>query len=137
MARGRKSAASLTVMPVIPGVGRPKPPRHLDALERQVWRAIVDALPAHWLDAAGCLILRRAVTQAVTAERHEVKLRALRASGEDDVELVRQHAAAARSLGQLLTLLRATPRARMVPRAAGPQVENAPKTRPWEVKARG
>ena len=37
MARGRKSeASSLTVVPMVPGQGRPKPPAGLDKLERRI-----------------------------------------------------------------------------------------------------
>jgi hypothetical protein len=56
MPRGRKSAASLLVIPVLPRRGRPEPPADLDALEQRVWREVVDALPGHWLDSAGCLV---------------------------------------------------------------------------------
>ena len=58
MARGRKSEASLTVVALLPGQGRPPAPRDLDRRERRVWRAVVDALPAHWLDPAGQQALR-------------------------------------------------------------------------------
>ncbi len=46
--RGRKSAASLTVVPF---VEQPKPdaPKHLSAEQKQIWRDIVDAMvPSHF-----------------------------------------------------------------------------------------
>ena len=86
MARGRKSEASLTVVPLLPGQGRPPAPRDLDRRERRVWRAVVGALPAHWLDLAGQQVLRRLVAQAVICERREVRLRELRAQGQDGSE---------------------------------------------------
>ena len=86
MARGRKSEASLTVVPLLPGQGRPPAPRDLDRRERRVWRAVVGALPAHWLDPAGQQVLRRLVAQAVIAERREARLRELRAQGQDGSE---------------------------------------------------
>src|SRR5215831_11320853 len=64
MPRGRKSAASLSVVPVLPGRGRPEPPTDLDILEQRIWHEVVDALPGHWLDTAGQLILRRLAAQA-------------------------------------------------------------------------
>ena len=141
MARGRKSEASLTVVPLLPGQGRPPAPRDLDRRERRVWRAVVGALPAHWLDPAGQQVLRRLVAQAVICERREVRLRELRAQGQDGSEeadaLAALHSASAKTLGQLLGLLRATPRSRVVSRDAGPKVEEAPKSRPWEIQARG
>jgi hypothetical protein len=71
---------------------------------------VVGALPAHWLDPAGQQVLRRLVAQAVICERREARLRELRAQGQDGSE---------------------------VSRDAGPKVDEAPKSRPWEIQARG
>jgi hypothetical protein len=140
MPRGRKSAASLAVVPLVPGQGRPQPPDNLDALEKQIWRDVVDALPAQWLDLAGQLVLRRLVAQAAISERREARLRQLRAldqdGGEDADALAALHGVSAKTVAYLLGQLRATPRSRMVSRTAGPQFEQAPKSRPWEIKAR-
>ena len=140
MPRGRKSGASLSVVPLVPGQGRPEPPASLDSLEKQIWRDVVDALPAHWLDPASQLILRRLVAQAAISERREARLRQLRAQDQDGGEeadaLAALHGVSAKTVAYLLGQLRATPRSRIVPRAAGPQFEQAPKLRPWEIKAR-
>ena len=139
MPRGRQSAAALSVVPLIPGQGRPPPPAGLDRLERRIWRDVVDALPAHWLDPAAQLVLRRLVAQAAIAERREARLRQLRAQGKDDGEdadtLAALHGVSAKIVAYLLGQLRATPRSRMVSRAAGPEVEGAPKFRPWDIRA--
>ena len=141
MPRGRKSAASLSVVPIVPGEGRPEPPDSLDALEQQIWRDVVDALPAHWLDAAGQLILRRLIAQAAISDRREVRLRQLRAQGQDGGEeadeLAALHGVSAKTVAYLLGQLRATPRSRIVARAAGPQFEQVSRLRPWEIKAGG
>jgi hypothetical protein len=138
--RGRKSASSLSVVPVVPGQGRAEPPASLDTLERRIWRDVVDALPAHWLDLAGQLILRRLVAQAAIAERREARLRQLRAqdrdSGEDADAIASLHGVSAKTIAYLLSQLRATPRSRIVSRSAGPQFDQAPKSRPWEIRAR-
>ena len=140
MPRGRKPAASLSVVPLVPGQGRPEPPASLDALERQIWRDVVNALPAHWLDLAGQLLLRRLVAQAAISERREARLRQLRAQDEDGGEdadaLAASHGVSSKTMAYLLGQLRATPRSRMVARAAGPPFEQTPKSRPWEIKAR-
>ena len=140
MPRGRKSAASPSVVPLVPGQGRPEPPASLDPLEKQIWRDVVDALPAHWLDLAGQIILRRLVAQAAISERREARLRLMRAreedGGEDADALAALHGVSAKTVAYLLGQLRATPRSRIVSRAAGPEVEHAPKFRPWEIKAR-
>jgi hypothetical protein len=102
---------------------------------------LVGALPAHWLDPAGQQVLRRLVAQAVICERREVRLRELRAQGQDGSEeadaLAAAHSATAKTVAYLLTQLRATPRSRVVSRDAGPKVEETPQARPWEIQARG
>ena len=136
MARGRKSGISLAVVPpVLPGE-RPAPPAELDAIEERIWRAIVGALPPTWLDAAAQQILVRAVAQAAVCEGQEAKLRALRSQENPDTDaigaLAAQHAAAGKNLSHMLGVLRATPRARMVPRGASRQIAQVPRVRPWE-----
>jgi hypothetical protein len=56
--------------------------------------------------------------------------------GEDADALAALHGVSAKTVAYLLGQLRATPRSRVVSRAAGPQIEQAPKLRPWEIKAR-
>jgi hypothetical protein len=136
----RKSAASLTVIPCVPGRGRPEPPADLDELESRIWHEVIDALPSHWCDSASRIILRRAVAQAAVAERQEARLRQLRAQDPDDketAELAAQHGIIAKNVCHLLTQLRATPRSRLRARAAGSRVEQVPESRPWEIKAGG
>src|SRR5215831_16065062 len=105
----RKSSASLAVVSRVPGRGRPEPAADLDLIEQRIWREVVDALPGHWLDSAGQLVLRRLVAQAAVSERQEARL----------------------------PQLRATPRSQLRSRAAGSKVEQAPGWRPWEIRGRG
>ena len=137
----RKSAISLAVIPpVLPGE-RPAPPAALDDAEARIWTAIAGGLPPAWLDAAAQQILTRAVTQAAICEGLEVRLRGLRRQADPDLEaiatLAAQHAAGAKALAQLLGVLRATPRARMVPRGASRQLAQVPRVRPWEASDDG
>jgi hypothetical protein len=139
MARGRRSQISLSLVPpTLPGE-RPMPPAELDPTEQCIWRAIVSALPPTWLDAAAQQVLTRAVAQAAICECQEVQLRALRQQSYPDNDaigtLAAAHAASARSLSQLLNALRATPKARMVPRGASRQIAQVPRVRPWEPQA--
>ena len=55
----RRSAADLSIVPLLPGKGRPEPPKELDQIEARAWNDVVDALPGRWLDPAGQLVLRR------------------------------------------------------------------------------
>jgi hypothetical protein len=140
MARGRKSGTSLTVVPVIPGSGRPPPPRGLDKLERRIWKSVVDALPAYWLDSAGQLLLRRAVCLTASLERWETQLRELgargAAGGEEVIKLATMYGNTAKTVAYLLGQLRATPRSRDRSRAAASKISEAPRARPWEIKSR-
>ena len=135
----RKSVASLSIVPRVPGRGRPEPPADLDALESRIWREVVGALPGHWLDTAGQLILRRLAAQAAVSERQEARLRQLRAQDEDDDEeaaiLASQHGVMGKNVAYLLTQLRATPRAQLRSRTAGSRAQQAPEARPWEIRA--
>ena len=139
MPRGRRSPAALAVVPVlVPGAGRPEPPPDLDPLEQKAWREVIAALPPHWVDPAGQLILKRLAAQVAIAERLEVRLRQLRAedqdSGKEAGTLAVEHDLAAKAVANLLTQLRATPRSRTVPRAAGPRIEQTSQWRPWEIR---
>ena len=106
--RGRKPESALQVLPFVPGRGgRPPPPSELDAIEAQIWRAVVDALPAFWIDRRGELVLRRLCAQGAILERREARLRALRAqdqdAGEEADELAAAHGVAAKTVAHLLT----------------------------------
>jgi hypothetical protein len=135
MARGRKSSIELAIEPVLPGE-RPRPPLDLDVTEARLWKAIVGALPASWLDPAGQEVLTRAVAQGAVCELLEAQLRDLRNRDHRDdermAELAVQHAGAGKAFAALLGVLRATPLARMVSRDAGRRLAQVPRVRPWE-----
>jgi hypothetical protein len=141
MARGLKSGISLTVVPpTVPGA-RPAPPAELDDIEARIWKDIVAALPPTWLNAAAREVLVRAVAQAGVCESLEAQLRELRRQPNPDLEalgsLAARHAASAKSLSQLLGVLRATPRARMLSRGASRQIAQVARVRPWEASSDG
>jgi hypothetical protein len=136
----RKAGAALAVVPTLPGRGRPEPPAELDPVEQRIWREVIDALPGHWVDTAGQLVLRRLAAEAAVSESQEIRLRQLRAEGRDDTEnaaeLIAAHGAVAKIIAHLLTQLRATPYSRMRPRTAGSKLEGVPESRPWEIRAK-
>jgi hypothetical protein len=78
--------------------------------------------------------------QAAVSERQEARLRLLRAQEQDGGEeagaLAAQQGVLAKNVAYLLTQLRATPRSQQRARAAGSQMEQAPESRPWEIKAK-
>ena len=139
----RRSAADLSIVPLVPGKGRPEPPKALDQTEARAWNDVVDALPDRFLDLAGQLVLRRTVTQVAIAERLEGRLRRL-SEMEDDPEAVEaeakiaaMHRDALKAVVNGMAALRATPRSRMTVRAGQTRFERgAGSLRPWEIVAR-
>ena len=92
-------------------------------------------LPAHWLDLAGQLVLRRLVAQAAICRAAGGAAAAAAGAGPGRRRGRRCPGRPAwrhrpRSVAYLLGQLRATPRSRMVSRAAGPEVEQAPQIPP-------
>jgi hypothetical protein len=139
----RRSDADLSIVPMLPGKGRPQPPKALDQVEARAWNDIVDALPGQWVDAAAQLVLRRVAAQVAIAERLEDRLRDLAQMGDDpeapeaEQLLARMHRETAKSVIHGLTALRATPRSRMAAREGRSKFERgAVAFRPWEIVAR-
>jgi phage terminase small subunit len=141
MSRGRKSMNTLSVVPVIPGQGRPEPPRALDKSEKAVWRSIVGAMPPNWFGSECQPVLRRLCAQIVISEGLEGQLREVRAAGSADSEraarLAEAHRDAARAVNQLSQALRLTPKSRWSARTSETEVGRAARERPWEIRARG
>ena len=141
MSRGRKSVNALSVVPVIPGQGRPEPPRALDKAEKAVWRGIVGAMPPNWFGSECQPVLRRLCAQVVVSEGLEEQLRGVRADGISDSEraarLAEAHREAARAVNQLSQSLRLTPKSRWSARTSETEISHAAKERPWEIRARG
>jgi hypothetical protein len=139
----RRSDADLSIVPMLPGKGRPEPPKELDQIEARAWNDVIDALPGQWVDAASQLVLRRVVCQIAIAERLEDRLRRL-ALLEGDSEaleaeqlVARMHRETAKSVVHGLTALRATPRSRMAAREGRSRFERgAGSLRPWEIVAK-
>ena len=139
----RRSDADLSIVPLLPGRGRPEPPKALDQIEARAWNDVVDALPDRFLDPAGQLVLRRTVTQVAIAERLEERLRRLADMGDDpealaaEAQAAAMHRETAKAVIHGLTTLRATPRSRMAARESRSRFERgAGALRPWEIVAR-
>ena len=140
----RRSAADLSIVPLLPGKGRPEPPKALDGAEARAWRDVIDAMPDQWVDAAAQLVLRRVVSQVAVAERLEGRLRRLGEVADNDPETMEAEAKIAavhrdttKSIIHGLTTLRATPRARTASREARSRFERAAGVfRPWDITAK-
>jgi hypothetical protein len=139
----RRSDADLSIVPMLPGKGRPTPPKELDQIEARAWNDVIDALPGQWVDAAAQMVLRRLVCQIAIAERVEARLRDLAIMGDDsealeaEQMLARMHRETAKSVVHGLTALRATPRSRMAAREGRSRFgRGSGAFRPWEIVAK-
>jgi hypothetical protein len=138
----RRSDADISIVPMVPGRGRPQPPKALDMIEARAWNDIIDALPGQWVDLAGQIVLRRVAAQVAIAERVEERLRDLATMGDDEealaaeAQLAVMHRETAKSIVHGLTALRATPRSRMAPREGRSKFERGAAFRPWEIVAK-
>jgi hypothetical protein len=139
----RRSAADISVVSLVPGKGRPEPPKELDQVEARAWNDVIDALPGQWIDPAGQLVLRRVAAQIAVAERLEGRLRRLGEAADDpdaleaEKLLAGMHRETTKAIVNALAALRATPRARMAAREGRSRFERlAVASRPWDIVAR-
>jgi hypothetical protein len=139
----RRSVPELTIVPIVPGKGRPEPPKTLSRAEAQAWADIVDAMPAQWVDTAGQLILRRVAAQVAIAERLEDKLRLMAEAPINPETLEAEkllgaiHRETTKAIANGLTALRATPRSRLSTRDGGSRTARRMNAfRPWEIVAK-
>ena len=131
-------------MPMLPGKGRPEPPKALDQIEARAWNDVVDALPAQWIDAAAQMVLRRLVCQIAIAERVEARLRDLAMMGGRPRSAgsrtdARSHAQGDREVGRPRTDgVDGRRRGAAWPRAKGGRKfdRGAGAFRPWEIVAK-
>ena len=127
----RRSDADLSIVPMVPGRGRPEPPKALDPTEARAWNDVIDALPGQWVDLAGQIILRRTAAQVAIAERLEARLRDLATMSDDEEALAAE--------AELAVMHRATSKSRhRLPDgvAGDAQEPHGRSRRPGQVRAR-
>jgi hypothetical protein len=73
--RGAKSTADLTVVPLLPGFGRPPPPEDMTKLEAEVWKSTVDSMPPRWFGTAQHELLRGYCAHCVMANQLLIRWR--------------------------------------------------------------
>jgi hypothetical protein len=126
--RGRKSAAQLSVVPVV-AAELPTPPARLSSAEKKVWRDVVALFPAHQFMA--CLPLLEAYCGAVVMERDlAAQLRDLDLADKRYGVLAGLLRAARASAAKLAGALRLTPRSTWS--RATPQLITSHR-RPWDI----
>lgn len=137
--RGRKSAAELATAGVAVVIERPEPPYTLwRDEEAEIWRRIVDDLPAGWIAGRNLDILAEYVSHVVASQRLRQMIVTLEGGeGPMDVTewraLMRAHAQQSARVQSLATALRITPQATVDPKTGGRALagHNAGK-KPWQ-----
>jgi hypothetical protein len=134
--RGRKSAASLSVVPRIDAApDRPEPPPELSPEEAEVWREVVSAMSRDWFATAEThLLLRLYCFDAMIADRIAKALRTTDMDSDPDAfdRLAGMHARQTSTLISLATKMRLTHQSTSDPK----KKKHGPSgPRPWELGA--
>jgi hypothetical protein len=133
--RGRKSTASLSVVPISIDAQRPAPPSNLNKPQADLWRSIVADMPAGWFrsgDALLTMFCRHADTGNWLSKLIDAEPRDLANLQRLD-RLLAMRARETQMVSSLATRMRLTQQARISPRSAGRAVDNAATGRKlWE-----
>jgi len=114
----RHPAAELTVVPQLPGTGRPEPPADLTAREQELWKDIVGSMPPHWFGPQIQPLLRQLIVHIRNSELLTAALRDVWATtapihfSERFEQLQQQLALEGKIIAGISQKLRLTPAAR-------------------------
>src|SRR5262249_48346457 len=121
----RHPAAEFTVVPQLPGTGRPEPPPELTAREQELWKDIVGSMPPHWFLPHIQPLLRQLIVHIIDAEFLTAQVRQIWATTAPihfnerfDRQLQQQLALEGKIIAELSHKLRLTPAARTTLRSA-------------------
>jgi hypothetical protein len=138
---GRKSAAELaTLAPTTEKQARPDADYSLPDEQAEVWRAVIEALPADWIGMESLPLLSAYCRTTVALRRlgqliHQAEFE----EGPLDIglysTLLKNHAQQAQVLKTLATSLRLTPQSRFRAETAARTVDaKRPGPRPWDIR---
>ena len=136
--RGRKSGAELEVAQVpVSATARPDACYSLRDEESEVWKAVVESLPADWISPGSAPVLAAYCRATVSARRLGMLITQEEASRDYDVDrhlaFIKAHSQVAGTLKALATSLRLTPQSRYTPQKAGTAAGGyGSGKRPWE-----
>jgi hypothetical protein len=125
---GPKGVTELSVVPLLPGSGRPPAPDDLTKPEADTWRSVVDAMPLRWFGREQYDLLRGYCAHAVMQNELIARWRLNGYSEELGKMLERETA----SVIKLARQLRLTKMTRQHAHRDEPSIRNTPKKRLWE-----
>lgn len=136
--RGKKSAASLAVVPVVPGK-RPEPPAELTEAQAEVWRAVVQTKPADWFTDDSHPLLVAYCKHVVTARQLGAAIDAFNTALLTDDEHVKRYdkllamrERETRAITALARSMRLTQQARYDAKRANTAASQTQARKPWE-----
>lgn len=139
--RGRKSAASLSVVAPLPGQRRPEPPSELTVEEAAEWHAVVDRLPPDWFPAETHGLLVQYCRHIVKARVLADSINAFLAEWLNEPEglmrydkLLQMAEREGRAISSLATRMRITQQSRYAHKTAHSKASSSGAPRkPWEL----
>jgi hypothetical protein len=138
--RGKKSIASLAVLPSAVLDARPEPSKHLTKQEAIEWKLIVDRMPANFFTAEMLPMLSALCQHIVAARRLSTLLENLGEAGFSDLDevdrldkILKMRERENKAIASFSTKLRLTPQSRYQPSTAAAKVSNATTSaKPWD-----
>lgn len=132
--RGRKSAASLTVVPAgLPS--RMEPPEYLSETQKAIWRAVVATKPVEWFSADNAPLLVEYVRAVDMGNLLELQIAATMA-GQGDIsmkDLLKMRDTESRRAMSLATKMRLTQQSRYTEKSAATADRNSGNGgKPWQ-----
>jgi hypothetical protein len=125
---GPKGVTELSVVPLLPGAGRPEPPEDMLPSEKIIWRRVSNGMPARWFGPEQEDLLRGYCAHCVMQAELIARWRLNGYSEELGKMLERETA----SVIKLARQLRLTKMTRQHAHRDEPSVRNTPKKRLWE-----
>jgi hypothetical protein len=129
-ARGPKSPAELSVIPLDISQERPEPPPELAEDEAKIWRDSVSGMRGGWFSPITHVLLKAYCLQAAIAEQCGRELRKLDVQDRRYARLAGMHLRATRSMLTTATKLRISPSSSRSPKYV--MDPHGHKPRPWE-----
>jgi hypothetical protein len=129
--RGPKPISALSVVPILPGTGRPPAPDDLSRLEKEVWKSVTDGLPPRWFGRELWPLLRVYCTHSVIASQLTAQWRATGYDEELGKQLDRETASLIK-LARALRITKLTRTDRNMNNQDEAAIRNCSKKRLWE-----
>ena len=130
MQRGRKSADSLTIVP-IGGPHTPEPPEEFSEAEAAVWRLTVGGMREGWFEGVTLPMLESYCSEVVIAQTLANQLRTLDVTDKRYGRFSAMLAQTTKSMMMIATKLRLTPRSNQQSIRDG-RSHTLPGPKPWE-----